>query len=87
TRSSLLAVDGHFICLTEQGRLFLLEANSAEFKFVTQVRLDLPTAVPGQQEPVQLLSYPCWAAPILSHGLMYVRGTDYLVCLELIPRG
>jgi len=32
-----------------------------------------------------LLKYPCWAAPILSHGLLYLRGEGRLVCLELIP--
>ncbi len=32
-----------------------------------------------------LLKYPCWAAPILSHGLLYVRGRDRLACLEIIP--
>ena len=35
--------------------------------------------------PRPLLKYPAWAAPILSHGLLYVRGADRLVCLELIP--
>ena len=35
--------------------------------------------------PRPLLKYPAWAAPILSHGLLYVRGSDRLVCLELIP--
>jgi hypothetical protein len=32
-----------------------------------------------------LLEYPSWAAPILSNGLLYLRGKDRLVCLELIP--
>jgi len=32
-----------------------------------------------------LLKYPCWAAPILSHGLLYVRGSDRLLCVEMIP--
>jgi hypothetical protein len=31
-----------------------------------------------------LLKPPAWAAPILSHGLLYVRGEDRLVCLRLI---
>ena len=31
-------------------------------------------------------SDPFWAAPILSHGLLYIRGDDRLVCLELIPQ-
>ena len=29
--------------------------------------------------------HPFWAAPVLSHGLLYVRGGYYLLCLELIP--
>jgi len=32
-----------------------------------------------------LLKYPAWSAPIVSHGLLYVRGKDRLVCLEAIP--
>jgi outer membrane protein assembly factor BamB len=41
--------------------------------------------LPNSNEP--LLTYPAWAAPVLSHGLLYVRGGDRLVCLELIPSG
>ena len=33
-----------------------------------------------------LLRHPAWNAPILAHGLLYVRGKDRLVALELIPR-
>lgn len=36
--------------------------------------------------PRRLLEYPAWAAPVLSHGLLYVRGKDRLVCLEVIPQ-
>ncbi|MEC9094467.1 MAG: hypothetical protein VX438_17290, partial [Planctomycetota bacterium] len=83
TRSSLLFVDEHFVCLTETGRLFVFKANPEKLEFVSQIRLDLPMATPdGKTET--LLSYPCWAAPILSHGLLYVRGPDFLICLELI---
>jgi hypothetical protein len=38
-----------------------------------------------ESEAGSQLRYPCWAAPILSHGLLYVRGKDRLICLELIP--
>jgi outer membrane protein assembly factor BamB len=31
-----------------------------------------------------LLTAPAWVAPVLSHGLLYVRGNDRLVCLELL---
>ena len=32
------------------------------------------------------LDYPCWAPPVLSNGLLYVRGKGKLVALELIPK-
>jgi hypothetical protein len=49
--------------------------------------LKLPGA-DGKPNPqgTPLLVEPCWAAPILSHGLLYLRGADRLVCLELIPK-
>jgi outer membrane protein assembly factor BamB len=77
TRCSLLLVDGHFVCLTEPGDLLLLKVNPKKF--------DVVSVVNPKSKLAGLLEYPCWAAPILAHGLMYVRGKDQLVCLELIP--
>ncbi len=77
TRSSLLYVEGHLICLTEYGDLILLNVNPDKYDEVARVRLADPKT--GRD----LLQYPCWAAPILSHGLFYVRGKDRLVCVEL----
>jgi hypothetical protein len=31
------------------------------------------------------LKPPYWAAPILSHGLLYVRGEEGVACFDLIP--
>lgn len=87
TRASLLYVDGHFVCLSEDGALRLLRANPEKYELVsewTPVDNDAP-ASPFGFGPKRLLKPPAWAAPILSHGLMYVRGDDRLVCLELIP--
>jgi outer membrane protein assembly factor BamB len=78
-RSSLLLVDGHFVCLGEYGQLRLLRVNPKKYEEVSMVELKSP----GKDEP--LLKYPSWAAPVLAHGLLYVRGEDRLVCLELIP--
>ena len=78
TRSSLLYVDGHLVCLGEDGALRLLKANPKQYEEVGRLVLKSPEGEP-------LLKYPAWAAPILSHGLLYVRGKDRLVCLELIP--
>jgi outer membrane protein assembly factor BamB len=77
TRTSLLMVEDHFLCLAEDGHLRLLKVNPNKYEVVSE--LD-PESEAGSQ-----LHYPCWAAPILSHGLLYVRGKDRLICLELIP--
>jgi outer membrane protein assembly factor BamB len=77
-RTSLLMVDGHFVCLSEEGPLLLLKVNPQKFDLVSHMEVILP----GEKEP--FLERPCWAAPILSHGLMYIRGEGRLVCLELI---
>ncbi|MCA9271207.1 MAG: hypothetical protein KDA41_22145, partial [Planctomycetales bacterium] len=88
TRSSLLYVDGHFVCLSEDGVLRLLKATPKGYTLVDSALLiDKNARVnPLTGRPAQLLKSPCWAAPILSHGLLYVRGEDRLVCLELIPQ-
>ena len=76
-RCSLLYVDDHFVCLGEYGILRLIKADPTRYQEVTWVSL-----VGEGNRP--LLRTPAWAAPILSHGLLYVRGEDRLVCAELI---
>ncbi len=78
TRSSLLLLDGHFICLGEDGWLRLIRVNPKKYEEVSAVLLKNADGQP-------LLEEPCWAAPIVSNGRLYVRGKDRLVCLELIP--
>jgi outer membrane protein assembly factor BamB len=87
TRTSLLYVDGHFVCLGEDGTLRLLRANPRKYELVAEVTLRGAAGEPNAFDfgPPRLLKYPAWAAPILSHGLLYLRGADRLVCLELIP--
>lgn len=71
SRSSLTRIDGHFLCMTERGEVLLLKINPTKFDEVAKWVTDL--------------DYPTWAAPVVSHGLMYIRGKDRLVCAELIP--
>jgi outer membrane protein assembly factor BamB len=68
-RCSLTLVDGHLISLSEYGTLALLRANPAKYDEVSKYE-------PG-------LEYPCWAAPVVSNGLLYVRGKGKLMALEL----
>jgi len=76
-RSSLLLVDGHFICLSEDGTLRLIKASSEKYDLISEVVLE--------RNGRQLLRYPAWAAPILANGLLFVRGEDHVVCLRVIP--
>jgi len=87
SRSSLLFVDGHFVCLSEYGELLLLRATPEKFDVVSRAFIIDPKAQ-GSGENLaaqQLIRYPAWAAPILSHGLLYIRDENRLVCLEVIP--
>ena len=80
-RSSLLSIDGYLIVLGEYGRLELIRPNPTQLDVVEEA--DLHAQVdPRDERP--LLEYPCWAAPVVSHGLLYVRGKDKLVCMQLI---
>jgi outer membrane protein assembly factor BamB len=79
SRASLLYADGHFLCLGEYGDLVLIRVNPNKYDEVARMR------VVDSQSQRDLVQYPAWAAPILSHGLLYLRGRDRLVCLELIP--
>lgn len=72
-RCTLLLADSHFVCLSEYGELSLFKPNPAKYEEVSRY------AVPD-------LDYPCWAPPVLSNGLLYVRGKGKLMALELIPR-
>lgn len=75
---SLLGVDGHFVGLGEDGVLYLIKINPDRCEVLSRTLMLDPSGQP-------LLQSPARAAPVLSHGLLYVRGANRLVCLELIP--
>lgn len=79
TRVSLLLAEGLFYCLGEDGTLRLLKLDPAKPEEVSRVQLQTPDGLP-------LLRYPAWAAPIISHGFLYVRGKDRLVCLDVAAK-
>jgi len=77
TRTSFLLVEDNLIVLGEDGTLRLVKATPKKYTELSRVRYVT------ENEP--LLRSPCWAAPLLSHGLLYVRGKDRLLCLDLKP--
>jgi outer membrane protein assembly factor BamB len=73
-RGSLLWAEGKFVILAEDGRLVLADLTPKEAKEISSA---------------QVLSPHCWAAPVLSRGLLYLFNYDHsahtatLVCLDL----
>ncbi len=78
SRVSVLFVDNHLVVLDEGGLMELIRVDSQKLSVVTSINLD------DRSAGLEPLGKPYWAAPILSHGLLYVRGSDRVACLELI---
>ena len=81
-RMTGLIVDNHVLLLGEEGARQLLEVNKDKLTMVAEMELS-ETLDPRDGKP--LIEAPSWAPPVLSHGLLYVRGEGKIVCLELIP--
>lgn len=69
-RGSAILADGKLIALGEGGLLGLFKADPQKPEEISRFQ------VPG-------LHYPCWAAPILTNGKLYLRSEDRLVCLNV----
>lgn len=81
-RGTGLEVDGHWLWLGEMGRLQLFSTKASEYRPIAE--MDLGSMIdPKNRKPY--IQPPSWAPPVLSHGLLYVRGEDRVICLELIP--
>ena len=87
SRCSLMLADGHFVCLGEDGWLRLLKVNPNKYDQVAAVQLRKTNkeGEPDPDAPPLLGERECWAPPVLSHGLLYLRGPEHLVCVRLIP--
>ncbi len=82
-RGTALMVDGHWLWLGELGKLQLFAIDATEYQPIAE--MDLGSMIdPKNRKP--FINPPSWAPPVLSHGLLYVRGEDRVICLELIPK-
>jgi outer membrane protein assembly factor BamB len=72
-RGSLLLADGKLIVLGEGGLLALFRPNPRR-----------PEELCAWQVPS--LHYPCWAAPVLSQGRLFLRSENRLVCVGMSRR-
>lgn len=69
-RGSSIFADGKLIVFGERGTLALVEADTKSFQEISRFK------------PVRM-EYPCWAAPVLSRGKIYLRCDHALVCYDL----
>lgn len=69
-RGSSIMADGKLIVLGEGGLLGLFKVNPQKAEEVSRFQ-------------VPQLHHPCWAAPVLSRKILYLRSEDRLVCLDL----
>ncbi len=69
-RGSLIQVGPKFIVLGERGTISLVDVNKD--KFVEHGRFSL-----------EEITYPAWAAPVLSNGKLFLRSEEWIVCLDL----
>ncbi len=70
-RASKIMADGKFIVLAERGgMLSLVKVNANKFEEISRCAID------G-------MKYPAWTAPVLSHGRLFLRCEDRLICLDL----
>lgn len=80
-RASVTLVDGHLLVLGEYGDLVLARATPDRYEEVSRAR---PVDPVGGRP---LLAPPCWAAPVVARGLLFVRGEGRVACLDLLPGG
>lgn len=69
-RGSATYADGSFFVLGERGTLACVKADPSAWTETARC------AAPG-------MSYPSWAAPVLSRKRLYLRDEDTLICLDL----
>ncbi|MEZ6135608.1 MAG: PQQ-binding-like beta-propeller repeat protein [Pirellulaceae bacterium] len=80
-RSSVTLIDGYLIVLGEYGRLELIKPNPKKLEVVAKCDL---SEIADQTDGRPLLESPCWAAPVVADGCLYVRGDRRLVNFQLI---
>lgn len=68
-RYSLLAMDGHLLCLSERGNLLLVKAQEKSYEL--------------KGELANVLTYKAWAAPAFSNGKLFLRDQKQILCIDL----
>jgi outer membrane protein assembly factor BamB len=69
-KGSLVYADGHLYCLSENGVVGLVEANSEGYK--EKSRFEIPRG-----------EFPTWSQPVVANGKLYLREQNNLYCYDV----
>ncbi len=72
-QGSAMMADGKLIFISEYGTLILVKVNPKKYEEICRFK-------------IEGLDYPCWAAPVLADGLLYLRNGERLVCVSMKGR-
>ena len=72
-RGSKTYADGKYFVLGERGTLALTKLSREGWKEISRTSFEK-------------LKYPMWASPVLSHGRLYLRSEDWLMCLDVAKK-
>ena len=72
-RGSKTSADGKYFVLGERGTLALTKLSREGWKEISRTSFEK-------------LKYPMWASPVLSHGRLYLRSEDWLMCLDVAKK-
>ncbi|MHC4171856.1 MAG: outer membrane protein assembly factor BamB family protein [Planctomycetota bacterium] len=76
---TIIYVDGHLLCLTDRGKLLLVDPKPTEYRKVTEFQTGLRIVDSGYPQKSQFV----WTHPVVAHGKVYVRYCNQLICYDL----
>ena len=77
---TLIYVDGHLLCLTDKGKLVLVDPRRDECREVTEFQTSLNIADSGYPAKSRF----AWTHPVVARGKVYVRYCNQLICYDLM---
>jgi outer membrane protein assembly factor BamB len=77
---TLIYVDGHLLCLTDKGKLLLVEPEPTGYKKVAEFQTGLNIADSGYPAKSQF----AWTHPVVAHGKVYVRYCNHFICYNIM---
>lgn len=76
---TLVYVDGLLLCLTDKGKLLLVNPDPNEYNKITEFQTSLRVVDSGYPKKSQYV----WTIPVVANGKLYVRYCNHLICYDL----